>query len=98
MFTAGHVGKNTQNDKKPRESFQLSITYKQQGHLQLPQRNHPFPSMGVDCFTNKPTQKYRNLVVPKGMREERDGSLIGRLTAGETAVSARTCLSALASI
>lgn len=79
ILIAGHVGKNTQSDEKPQEFSQLSITDKQ-GHSQLLQGNHLFPSVGVDCFTNKPTWRYRNWVVPKGMREERDGSLIGRLT------------------
>lgn len=46
MLIAGHVGKNTQSDEKPQEFSQLSITDKQ-GHSQLLQRNHPFPSMGV---------------------------------------------------
>lgn len=43
------------------------------------ERNHLFPSMGVHCFTHKPTWKYRNLVVPKGVRGENDASLTGRL-------------------
>lgn len=77
MLNAGHVGKNTQSDEKPQEFPQLSFTDKQ-GQSQQLQRNHPFPSMGLDCFTNKPTWKYRNLVVPRGMREERDVSLTGR--------------------
>lgn len=78
MPTAGHVGKNTQSDKKLQEFSQLSITDKHE-HSQLLQGHHPFPSMGVGCFTNKPIWEYRILVVPKGMREERDVSLTGRL-------------------
>lgn len=44
----------------------------------LPERN-PFPSMGVHSFTQKTIWKYRNLVEPKGMRGDREGSLTGRL-------------------
>ena len=78
MFIAGHVEKNTQSDEKSQQFSQLSITDKQ-GYAQLLERNHPFPSMRVHCFTHKPTWKYRNSVVPKGMRGERDSSLTGRL-------------------
>lgn len=97
MPTAGHVGKNTESDEKPQEFSQLSITDKHE-HSQLLQGNHPFPSMGVGCFTNKPIWEYRILVVPKGIREERGEPHRKTNQYRETAVSAGTCLSALASI
>lgn len=77
MPTAGHVGKNTQSDEKPQSSLDSPSQINTGIHSCC--RRIILFLLWVGCFTNKPIWEYRILVVPKGMREERDVSLTGRL-------------------